>query len=436
MKKIKSGFFEKIFYNNKFLFVLSLVLAVVLWAAVKVNYSDSTTKTITDVRVNIDSSLAGENDYVPFVEGNGLSVDVEVRGKSYNINPLTKDDVIVEASSGYIDVAGYKVLTLTARSSENDVEVASVSPSSITVFFDREASDTFNVEAKIKNASKLQTSEEYYIGQPVPSLNTVHVSGPASVIEKLKKVSFVAQVDEELLPLTQTVEVPATINFETETKRGREFLVCSDVGTQSNPATVTIPVSKIKTVETAVKFINEPKYYDENPPRVSIEPAEVQISYNPAEDEYTSYNVATIDFSKLKDGKNTLTFSVDEKSSVTLVDKTVREFTVTVDLGTMSKTELDATGAKVVFLNQSKDHKYAASLRSMGLDSVTVIGPASSLEKLTADMLQIEINVSSLDTSTTGYQRVEISNISIQSDEIDDCWVYGTYRARVSIMPK
>ncbi len=436
MKKIKTDFFEKVFYNNKFLFVLSLVLAVALWAAVKINYSGNTNKIIADVKVSIDSSLAQENDYVPFVEEGGLNVDVEVSGKSYNISSLTKDDIVVEASSGYIDSAGYKVLTLTARSTETDVDIASVSPSSITVFFDRKANDAFNVEAKIENSDVLQSTDEYFIGKPVPSLNTVNVTGPASVVESLKKVVFVAKVDEGLLPLTQTVDVPAEISFETTSRRGKEFLVCSDVGEKSNPATITIPVSKLKTVETAVKFVNEPKYYDENPPKVFIDPHEVKISYNPTDEEYESYNVGTVDFSKLHNGRNDLTFDVDEKSAALLVDKTIKQFTVTVDLGSVSETTIDASSANVVFLNQSKDHKYTASLKNMGLDSVTIVGPKASLEKITADMLQIEINVSSLDTSVTGYQRVNVSNISISSEEIDDCWVYGTYRARVLVKQK
>ena len=429
MKKIKTDFFEKIFYNNKFLFVLSLVLAVALWAMVKINYSGNTNRVITDVKVSIDNSLAQENDYVPFVEDGGLNVDVEISGKSYNITSLTKDDIIVEASSGYIDSAGYKVLTLSARTNETDVDIASISPSSITVFFDRKANDAFNVEAKIENSEALESTDEYYIGKPVPSLNTVNVTGPASVVESLKKVIFVAKVDEGLLPLTQTVDVPAEISFETTSRRGKEFLVCSDVGEKSNPATITIPVSKLKTVETTVKFVNEPKYYDENPPKVYIDPHMVEISYNPTDEEYESYNVGTVDFSKLHNGRNDLTFGVDEKSAALLVDKTIKQFTVTIDLGSVSETTIDASSAKVVFLNQSKDHKYTASLKNMGLDSVTIIGPKASLDKITADMLQIEINVSSLNTD-------EVSNISISSDEIDDCWVYGTYRARVLVRQK
>lgn len=433
MKKIKTDFFEKVFYNNKFLFVLSLVLSVALWAAVKINYSDSTTRTISDVKFTIDSRLAQENDFEPFIESGELKVDVEVSGKSFNVNSFSKDDLVVEAVSGYVDSAGYKVLNITARSNESGVTIASVSPSTVTVFFDKSASDTFNVEAKIKNSDALDNTDDYYIGQPVPSLSTVSVSGPASVLEGLRKVRFTATVSKDLLPLTETVDIPAKISFETKSKVGKEFLTCNDVGTESNPASITIPVSKIKTVKTAVKFINEPKLYDEKPPRVTIEPADVKILYNPADDEYESYNVSTVDFSRLKDGKNVFTVPVDEKSTVALFDKKIRQFKVTIDLGTMSQTVLDASNAKVVFLNQSKGYKYTASLTDIGLDSVTIIGPESSLEKLKADMLQIEINVSSLDTESLRYQTVEISNISIQSAEVNDCWVYGSYRAKVSV---
>lgn len=436
MKRIKTDFFEKIFYNNKFLFVLSLILSITLWATVKINYSENTTRTITEVKATIDSTLASENDFVPFVEKGGLNVDVEVSGKSYNINSLKKDDIIVEATSGYIDSAGYKVLTFSARSSETGVDITSVNPSSVTVFFDRKANDAFNVEAKIKNTEALESTDDYFVGKPVPSLNTVNVSGPASVIENLKKVSFVAKVDNELLPLTQTIDVPATISYETDSKRGKEFLVCSDVGDKSNPATITIPVSKLKTVRTTVKFVGQPKYYDENPPRIVVDPAQVEISYNPTDEEYDSYNVATIDFSKLQSGKNTFEFGVDEKNAASLVDKSIKTFKVTVDLGSVSETAIDASAANIVFLNQSKDHKYTASLKNMGLDTVTIIGPKRSLEKITADMLQIEINVSSLDTSLSGYQRVSISNISIRSEEINDCWVYGSYRAKVAVSEK
>ena len=51
-------------------------------------------------------------------------------------------------------------------------------------------------------------------------------------------------------------------------------------------------------------------------------------------------------------------------------------------------------------------------------------------------MLQIEINVSSLDLEKTGSQQVEISNISIQSDFGEGCWISGRYYAVVKVSKK
>ena len=55
--KNKSGIFEKIFYNNKLLLVFCIILSITLWTAVKINVSDNTSRTISDVMVRIDTAL-------------------------------------------------------------------------------------------------------------------------------------------------------------------------------------------------------------------------------------------------------------------------------------------------------------------------------------------------------------------------------------------
>lgn len=428
--------FDRLFYNNKFVLAFSVLLAVVFWAAVKINYSDNTTRTISDVKISLDTSFASDNDFVAFVDSDKLTVDVEVSGKSYAVNSkyFSKDDITVEASSGYIDSAGYKVINLSAKSSEADVSVVSVHPSTITVFYDRKATGTFNVEAKLNNRLDTLVEDGYSVGQPVPSLSTVEVSGPATVVEKIKKVYFEATLDENNIPLTATREVTAQVSFDLENERGSQFLVCDSLAQEPNTATITIPVTKVKTVPTTVKFINEPKIFEENPPSVSITPSEVEISYNPQDEtDYEVFNVGTIDFKELTNGLNTFEFEPDEKSVVNIVDSTVKSFTVKVNLYSQSKTSIDATGAKTVFLNKADGCEYSVNLDNSELDSVTVIGPKAQIDKITSDMLQIEINVSSLDPEKTSGQTVEISNISIQSDYGESCWVSGKYHAYVKI---
>ena len=80
--------------------------------------------------------------------------------------------------------------------------------------------------------------------------------------------------------------------------------------------------------------------------------------------------------------------------------------------------------------------EYAVDFDYGNLDSIVLIGPEESLDKITADDIQIEINVSSLNLARIGAQTIEVSNISIQSDEVEDCWVYGKYTAKVSASMK
>ena len=120
MSSNKKRSLESLFYNNRFLMVFSLLMAIALWASVKINYSDETTRYISDIKINFNTAVSQTGDYEAFYDSDNIVAGVEVSGKAYNLNQyaLSKDDIIVEASSAFVDAAGYKVLTLTARLAE------------------------------------------------------------------------------------------------------------------------------------------------------------------------------------------------------------------------------------------------------------------------------------------------------------------------------
>ncbi|MBO7319707.1 MAG: hypothetical protein J6V06_06800, partial [Clostridia bacterium] len=66
MNKGKKSSIESLFYNNKFLMVFSVVVAVLLWASVKINYSADVTRTLSDVKVNIADNISLPEDYKAF----------------------------------------------------------------------------------------------------------------------------------------------------------------------------------------------------------------------------------------------------------------------------------------------------------------------------------------------------------------------------------
>lgn len=439
MSKNNKSVIERIIYNNKLLMVFCLIISVILWAAVKINYSAETTRTISDVKIAVTVS-SDSSELVPFIGEEELYAEVVVSGKAYNINSyaLTKDDIVIEASAGYIDSAGFKVLNLNVKSSEtgdlSDVEVVSVSPSAISVYFDRKATQTFNVEARITNELTALAEEGYTVGQPVPSMSTVDVSGPATILNKMSKVYFEGSVMEEDLPLTQAKVIPADISYELESKRYEKYLVCESINDESNPATVTIPLYVTKNVPTQVKFINQPAYFAENPPKVKITPSELKVTYNPAESEgYEFITVGTVDFRTLLNKVNTFEFEIDEKLISSGADTSFGEFRVSIDMSDMSQKSFDITGGKVVLLNQIEGYTYSVDTSRSNFDNVVVIGPEESLKKISADDIQVEINVSSLSLRSRATQSIEVSNISIVNEEISDCWIYGKYNAVIGV---
>lgn len=428
---------EKLIFNDKILMVLCLLVSVILWATVKINYSDDTIRTVSDIRANIGQT-AEELDFTAFINEEDLLVDVEVSGKAYNINAraLTKDDIIVEAASTFIDSAGYKVVTLSARIADatmaNDFEITKIVPSTLTVYYDRQVTETFNVVAMIENATEDIVKEGFILGQAVPSLNTVEVTGPATILAQLENVCFRAEVDEKKLPLTTSTELTAELYYPVQRSNDSKFLVCTTVNNETNPATVTLPVYATKTVPATVKFINQPEGM--KTPEYSISPSTVEIIYNPKDSaKFTELSVGTVDFKKLDNAENTLSLNVDQdKLGARLMDKSITSFDVSVDMSQYSKTEVSYSVANVMFLNKQDGMVY--SLGTGGsLDNITVIGPEKTVSKLTSDDIRIEINVSALNLSRASSMLLE-ANVTVGNESVNNCWVYGDYKAYVTVM--
>ncbi len=440
MKKNKKSLTERLIYNNKFLLFFSIVAAILLWATVKVNYSNDITRVVDEVRVNLSASSQEESDYRYFVDEEQLYVSVEISGKAYNINSnvIGKDDIIVSASEVYADTAGYKVLSLNARfangTTGRNAQIVSVTPSTIAVYYDMAVTQTVNVEGVITNGEDALISEGFSVGNPVASMSTIDVTGPATVVSQLNKVYFQATIDKEDLPLVKTVTLPATVKYDFSGTADSHYL--SYEIPETNPPTVTVTVKTEKEVPTAIKFINEPSDYSADDNNIRISPEKVKILCNTGNaDNYDRFVVKTVDFRELKNQKNVFTVLSEETPNANLLTDESVEFTVTVDFSSM-KSRLIAGGQEnIVFVNDNKDFEYTVDFSGSSLESICLIGPAASLERITAEDIQIEINVSGINLARSGEQEIEVSNISVQNDEINDCWVYGKYFARVTATP-
>ncbi|MBR3552383.1 MAG: hypothetical protein IKN72_03235 [Clostridia bacterium] len=413
---------NRLMHNNKFLLVAAFLIAIAIWASIKVNYSDKAERTIYDVKVSINMPSAEANGYKAFYDEGDLYVDVVVSGRSFDINAqaFSRDDLVVEAAVGYVD-AGYRTVNLSARSTNPAAEIVEVTPSSVTLFFDREATQVVNVKPRLTNRADTLTEGDYVIEALQATSRTVNVTGPASVVETLSEVIFEATIDPARLPLTATEEVAAEIRYDLSEANAR-FLTCD-----AEKPGITVPVKRELTVPATVSFINQPAAFNDTPPEYKIDPATVLIRTTNAET--NSFPVGKIDFSTLKNGVNQIKLPAPSVEGSAELQEEITKFTVTVDLSGYARGRLDLSENQVTFTNGSEAS--AASATAENLQAVTVIGSQSSLDKLDPQKIELLVDLQNWKEGGGSVQSLPVT-ILLKPDEIaEDCWVYGTYTVSV-----
>ncbi len=169
-KKVKNIKFSRLFYNNKFLAVFSVLLSFVIWVAVASNKSESVSVMISDIPVDIHLSESAIQDGLQIFGLKNVTARVEVKGNRFVVGQVTKDNIQISASQSAVSIMspGNYTLELSAKKVGvlQDYEIVSdVKPSVITVMVDRYRESEFTVESEINYTPK----HDYFVGSTVLS---------------------------------------------------------------------------------------------------------------------------------------------------------------------------------------------------------------------------------------------------------------------------
>lgn len=412
---------HKVFYDNKVLMVFSFVFAVLIWLVVAIALSPIDTAVIKDVpvEINLTNSLPAQFDLQIFGQSE-FTVDVEVSGKRYIVNSasVNKDSVKVVAQTGYVDSAGkHRLLLKVTKANENDeFEIISVSEQQIEVFFDVYKELAMPIEPRVIGKENL-AKNGFIAGDPIISADTVTVSGPATEIDSIKKVYAEMEVER---PLDVTTTQPAEIKAYNENE-GVLHYITFNYG--NSEITITLPIYYLVDKPTSIDFKNTPLAYIEKGFEYSVSPATLKAGIQGVDKNTApaTVSIAAIDFAHLKPGKNTFTVNADEIPSVYIVDDT-KSFTVTVDVKNCSTKTLVIPEENVNFVNVPEGFEVSGIEKPIG--SVTVVGPASSLEKIRAADIVANVDLKDIDIAAKN----QSVGAKLSVINRNDCWVSGEYK--------
>ena len=178
---------KKLFDNNKFVVVLSLLIAVIAFFVVKISTVPVDSRVLTDVPVKIDltGTAAEKADLSIIGDVEKHKVEVKVTGNRSIVGGIEEADIVVSAKTAEVTKAGSYQLELEVVDGPKDVTY-DISPRMLTVNFDTIISKEITVTAE---TGKLTVADGFIQEIPFAQPETVTVQGPKTDVEKIAKCS-------------------------------------------------------------------------------------------------------------------------------------------------------------------------------------------------------------------------------------------------------
>ncbi len=427
MMERKKQRISDLFYDNRFLMVFSVLFALIAWLIVATEFAE-TQNTISNVPVqinytNVNNNLGGLQ---PFLDKE-YTVDVTISGKRYIVeSDEIKDDILVVADTSLVNSVGDFSLTLsvTSKSVRPEYEFVSISPQ-ITekITFDYLKEEEFKIEPELTFTNDA-VREGYHLGEiTVSDVSTVKVSGPETAVKNVVGVVARAEHNGDLRQSTSVDATLVPIDKNGAAVQGVSF------NRTSAKVSIKVPVYSIQTLPVTCSFSNIPSEYIGNIPfEYSVSPSSARFGIFDGDVQKDSIELATkIDFNKLNIGENifTVNVSANEFTGGILLDETVTEFIITVNVPDVSSKSFHALPDNIKLENLPNG--VSAEFSEFQFAELTVIGPQENLSQLNEDNLVLIADFS-------GYDESETQTLVVPVRVSDGyCWSFGEYYAIYNI---
>ena len=419
--KIPTNFsLRKLLYNKRFTIPFSLITAFILWLVIMISQNPETERTFTDVPVNInlENTYAATNKMEIIGDISAQKFTVTVKGPSYVVSALKSGDIYVYASAAAIDAPGeYQLDVAGARNTAvSDYEFISISPATVTVYFDYVDTKEFTVKARAEGASAVEGLIAETAVVSGTESDTITIKGPRTVINKIDSVVAYAAVNKTL---SESATYDAQIRLYDENE---EEIDASNLTLSETQVKVTVPISKRKTVPVVADFTNLPSGFAKESISYTIDHDSVNIIGTPdAIDKITKVTLSAIDITSVSVSSKSFDVSAKLPDGVRILDS-IEHFTVTIDTSGYAERTFTVSNVKYNGLASGLNATSDSVIKN-----VKICGPKAVIAKLRAEMLYAEINLSD---KAAGEHTVLVT---VKSDQYNNIWQVGSYSTTVKI---
>lgn len=419
-KKKKGGFsFSTLIYNDKYLFVLSLFLAVIVWITSSLSVGSEETRTVkVDVPIKLSGQVSEQLGMHYYTLQDTVEVSVSVSGAKYIVGQVSENDLEITFDTSSVSKTGDQRVPIVVKNKSKtlDYSIDGIYPSTIDCYYDVDQSKTFDVNV---NYDKSVVADGYVFGDPVLSEDKITVSGPKTYVDKIEKLYCQLNFGDKK-DLTEQFSQDCDIRIDGEGIITNYLTMTSrnDPSKHIQNVSVTLPVLKVVTLPVSATFEDKPEGIDDSVFSVSYSVSNIKAGVLATADISTA-NIGTIDFSDLTVGTQKFDFPTDTINGVAVLDN-IDKITATVTVSSDYVEQVVRVKRNDIAIEGAKSGE---NLSVTYLDDATVTVLVPKGTQITSADLSMKCDVSTRSKDNKYPVKITVSNSS--------CWVYGKYHAEI-----
>lgn len=419
---------SRLLHNERLVFVISLVAAIVVWALVSFGPGNINERQIVvPVTVDLTNTIAGYND-LRVIGENTFSVTVTVEGPRSVVFNLDSSDIVVKPSLSDVQGPGQAELLLTASKAGNasDYSITSIYPPTVTVNCDYWIAQDFPLTTDLSAISVADSNQQLgdvVVDNAAVPNGVVRIEGPRSVISRIDAV--VAKV-ETATTISKTERFSAKLvaieKDDTDSQNDKEVDLtdCQFLTPAAGTVDITVPVWVQKKVEFVYQLVNVPQgLADKN--LVTLSMPSITLVGEAEELDSVAESIADlgiIDFDHLEPENSEFTISLNIPTSVQALGDTSVTVTLDIDRYDTKQVSFTVNGIEDVTVKNLPADK-TLTLQEQKITNIVLCGDARLLNRITEKDLVIELDAA----GNTGNGSVRYG-VKVLVPEYPTVWVY------------
>ncbi len=391
VKKI-SEFFNSIFEKDSSLKIISIILAILIWAVVSITQYPVITKPFYNIPIEIDlEDTYAQADQLSVISMSDETVNVTITGERRDIGNLKAEDLraVVDVTN-VMQAKEYNLPMNIVTESGQELQVERIEPSSVAVVFDKIVSKEFEVTPLTDN---IRIKQGYLGGDPVVSPSTVTVTGPEDTVNSITQVCAKVSAQAELSSTYEFTADELVLYNDNAVIYNEDKMLTFD----KNMFAVQIPVFVRQTLPLEVNIVNAPANFDVEyfKKQLVFSVSELDIAApNDKIRERTGLNIGTINMREVDIGSRfefkTEDFLPDDYENLTQTDTIV----VTCPSEGISKRTITIRGKDIQFINRPIQFDFTSIASGMSLH---LVGDSQQIEELSSYDITAQIDLIDFD---------------------------------------